>query len=252
MPHEEVRHPGLELQRGECHVWHVTLDETEEGLSRLAEHLSNEERKRADSFLVPAPRTQFIVTRGTLRLLLGRYLGIPAATVAFRTNAHGKPQLAPSHGDLRFNVSHSGKHALIALCRDADVGVDIERHRDLDDWAGMARMIWCDADLARWQDLPANDRCRAFYLAWTRKEALAKAAGLGMAADFKRLQVSFAPAQHASVIDLDPAFGLAAEWSLIDIDTPENYSAALATRSPAIRVMQYRHATASGPQVSAH
>lgn len=248
MPHEEVLHPSLELNKGECHVWHVSLDAPEEDLSRLTEHLSDVERKRAAAFLVPAPRAQFIVTRGVLRLLLGRYLGIPAAAVALHADAHGKPQLVPSQDELRFNVSHSGAQALIALCLGADVGVDIERHRELEDWIGMARTIWCAADLARWQRLPAADRGRAFYRAWTRKEAVAKAIGLGMAADFKKLRVSFAPGEDARVLDLDPAFGLAAEWSLIDIATPENYSAALATRSTATRVMQYRHATASAPQ----
>ena len=240
MPHKEVHCPGLELKREECHVWHVSLEESDEDLFRLAAQLSNDEQKRAGSFLVAAPRTQFIVTRSALRLLLGGYLGVSAAAIAFRTNAHGKPELAQPNDDLRFNVSHSGRHALIALSRGADVGVDIEQHRPLDDWSGMAQMIWCDEDLARWQGLSAADRCRAFYLAWTRKEAVAKAVGLGMAADFKKLRVSFVPAAPAFLSGLDPAFGLAAEWSLIDIATPENYSAALAAKSPDVRVREYR------------
>lgn len=245
---EEVRNTGLQLPKGECHVWHVSLEVADDDLSQLIEYLSDDEQKRAAAFLVPAPRARYIVTRSALRLLLGRHLGIPAATVALHANAHGKPQLAPHHEELRFNVSHSGAHALIALCRDSDVGVDIELQRDLDDWTGMARMIWCHADLTRWQSLSAADRSSAFYRAWTRKEAVAKAIGLGMATDFKKLGVSFAPGEDARVLHLDPAFGQVAEWCLIDIATPENYSAALATRTPAIRVMQYRHATAPQPK----
>lgn len=245
-PRKKVRHPDLHLGRGECHVWHVSLDMADDDLARLRRHLSIDEQIRADSFILPSPRRQFIVTRSTLRLLLGRYLGTDSASTTFRTNSHGKPRLPPPDDDLYFNVSHSGEHALIALCRGAEVGIDIERHRMLDDWSGMAKMIWCAEDMIEWINLSADERCRAFYLAWTRKEAMAKAIGLGMATDFKKLRVSFSPAAKATLLNLDQAFGSAATWSLIDIETPPNYAAALAARSPGIRVSQFRHTPARG------
>jgi 4'-phosphopantetheinyl transferase len=240
MPHEEVRSQSPKIRRGECHVWHISLEETEDGLTRLLRHLSDDEKKRADGFLVPAPRAQYITTRSALRLLLGSYLAIAAEDIAFQSNAYGKPFLPPPHGDLRFNVSHSGNRALIAICMGIDVGIDIEQHRQLADWSGLAKMIWCDEDLDRWMQLSPDDQFMAFYLAWTRKEAIAKALGYGMAANFKMLRARLAPAERAQLIDISPAFGVASEWSLIDIDTAENYSAALAARTSNINVVQHR------------
>ncbi len=240
MTRKEVQHQLPKLQPGECHLWHISLEESEENLARQTQHLSSEERKRASDFLLPAPRLQFIVTRSALRLLLGSYLGIPPETLQFTLNPYGKPSLHSPLANFRFNVSHSGKLALIAISMEVDVGVDIEQHRTLDDGAGLAKMIWCQEDLDLWLGLSPDARLNAFYQAWTRKEAIAKALGYGLTLDFKNLRVSFAPKAQAELINIEPSLGVAREWTLIDINAGDAYSAALATITPKIKLMQYR------------
>ncbi len=216
---------------GECHLWHLPLREPEDGLLASLKRLPVDEQKRADAFLLPEPRRQFILVRRTLRQLLGSYLNLPGEHISFCLNAFGKPSLPPPQAGLHFNVSHSGEHALIALSRDAAVGVDIEQHREFSDMEGMAGMIWCQQDIHLWQQLPLDQRIPAFYRAWTCKEAISKALGRGLTLDFKRLRVGFSPDEDARIIAMDPSCGEIGNWTLLQLGSENTCSAALAIAS---------------------
>src|SRR5690606_10381703 len=81
--------PGL--PENAVHIWRcdlATLSPVDyEGL------LSGEERERAARFHFPLHRARYIVGRGVLRALLGRYLGQHPDQLKFTANAHGKPEL---------------------------------------------------------------------------------------------------------------------------------------------------------------
>lgn len=82
----------------------------------------------------------------------------------FRFGDHGKPSVE----GIEFNVSHSGDFALVAVCQQAPVGVDIERIRpDVD----VARLLTRLGETS----LP-SDRTELFER-WTRRESMTKAAG---------------------------------------------------------------------------
>jgi 4'-phosphopantetheinyl transferase len=77
------------------------------------------------------------------------------------------------------------------------VGVDVEQldgraHPlgDDGDPAALARLVLAEAERAVLAALPIPDRARAFLVAWTRKEAVTKATGDGLAAAFGRLVVA--------------------------------------------------------------
>ena len=58
-----------------------------------------------------------------LRDLLARYLETGPERVRFVYNAFGKPALNPQFGsEVTFNLSHSGRLALIAIARAVNVG----------------------------------------------------------------------------------------------------------------------------------
>ncbi len=104
----------------------------------LRSRLSSDELARAARFHFERDRTRFSVARAALREILAHYLGTSPAEIAFVYGDHGKPALAPPYGDLRFNLSHSHDLALCAVARGSEVGVDVERIRELDDLEGMA------------------------------------------------------------------------------------------------------------------
>jgi 4'-phosphopantetheinyl transferase len=229
--------PLFRASAGACDVWMVSLVQPPQRLGQLESLLSPQERERAAAFLLPLPRRQFIVARAALRTLLGRALGLAPADVSFALNAHGKPALAPDSA-LRFNVSHSGDLALVAIATGFDVGVDVEAQRRTDDLASLAASILGPQDLERWRATAATEGAAAFYRIWTCKEAVAKAIGCGLSLDFKALRIDLAPGRAASLAALAPEWGEARAWSLRELETEGGYCAAVAAAAPGLSVTQ--------------
>jgi len=236
MPAEELEIPGQKLHAQECHLWHIPLVPPDENNPVRMEYLSDEEKTRAAKFLLPAPRHQFVTTRSVLRALLGTYLKTHPARIPFAFNTFGKPFLPAPLAELRFNVSHSGQQALIAITKAGEVGVDIEQQRGDNDILGLAKMIFCPEDLQVWLELPPLEQRPAFYDAWSRKEALSKALGFGLSVDLKVLRVNFNAGDRARILEMDQALGLANQWQLKQIDRLCGYSAALAINVQDIEV----------------
>ncbi|MBA3413818.1 MAG: phosphopantetheinyl transferase, partial [Chloroflexia bacterium] len=117
----------------EVHLWWASLRVPPERLARLEALLTGDERTRADRFRFARDRARFVVARGMLREILGRYLDRDPAALRFAYGAHGKPALAETSTGLRFNLAHSGDAALFAVRWERDIGVDLEPVRtDLD------------------------------------------------------------------------------------------------------------------------
>src|ERR1043165_130907 len=74
-------HP--DLNGDEIHVWCARLDELFCDAPAFASLLSDSERKRADRFHFDRDYNRFIVRHGWLRMILGSYLNIEPARVAF-------------------------------------------------------------------------------------------------------------------------------------------------------------------------
>ena len=174
-------------------VWLVALDAAGDDAP-----LSEDERERAARFLRAEDGARWASARGVLRELLAAYTDADPRALRFAEGPHGKPRLAepasragkpalagddaPSRA-LRFNVSHSGDTALVALARGREVGVDVELPRRAVDHVAVARRALpaADADeIAATADPAARER--AFLRAWTRWEAVLKCRGTGIGA----------------------------------------------------------------------
>ena len=165
----------------EIHSWCVRLDVPPETIAGLYATLSQDERDRSARFRFARDRQRFIAARGALRALLGRYLGTRSGDIRFTYNAFGKPDLSPEFGGrLRFNLSHSGDLALIAVTTDAAVGVDLEYVRAHPDYPEIARSVFSATEVEELNRLPSHLYPRAFFTCWTRKEAYVKARGEGL------------------------------------------------------------------------
>src|SRR5207245_1169665 len=111
----------------EAHVWWIGLDLPAAEREPLAETLSADERDRARSFRLPRDRERFVAARGWLRRVLGSYGGRPPADLVFGYGPRGKPALAGEGVDgFRFNLAHASGHALLAVARGRELGVDLE------------------------------------------------------------------------------------------------------------------------------
>ena len=184
---------GMELARpqaGETCVLRVDLDPRPEcdDLERLLQWsvLSEAERARASRFVRPRDGRRFAVCRGSLRLILGQLTNASPQAVAFRFGPGGKPELAGPWppGDaplLRFNVTHSDDLALIAVSLDRELGVDLERLRTISEAARIVESYFTAAEQAQFAALEEPVSASAFLRGWTRKEAILKAKGVGLA-----------------------------------------------------------------------
>lgn len=162
-------------------LWPVDLDAPDVDLDPL----SADERARAARFLRDEPRRRWQAGRAALRTVLGDYLGIAPAAVELRLGRRGKPALADPEASLRFNLSHSGELMLIALAQGREVGVDVER---------------------------IAERPPSFYAEWTRREALGKCFGGGLAEP--------PPDRPARVVPLDLGEGWAAALAIAGTAEP--------------------------------
>lgn len=174
----EARGGSRRLPAGEVHVWVARLGTDDDA------DLSTEERERAARLLFEGDRRRFVAAHVFLRRVLAQYLGCTPDAVPIAPGASGKPQLGSS---LRFNLAHSDDVAVCALALDREVGIDVERVRPVRDLDALARRVLSKREYAAFR---ASGDERAFLTAWTRKEAVLKARGEGLAREPAALDAS--------------------------------------------------------------
>jgi 4'-phosphopantetheinyl transferase len=144
------------------------------------------ERERFERYENADVARRFAVGRLRLRELLGSLLGAPPVAVPIQLGMHGKPTLARAAqsgaGGLRFSVAHCDELLLVAVTRLGDVGVDVERIREIERWARVADRVFGPADRAALGREIANgdDPSAVFFRFWCRGEAELKAIGCGI------------------------------------------------------------------------
>ena len=167
------------LAPGEIHLWRATLDDPVR-LAGAEAVLSRDELLRAGRFAHVLDRERFISAHGALRMVLGLYVSMDPQSLEFRTGPMGKPALVQTFTDLRFNLSHSGDLALIAVTRGREVGVDVERvQRDIE-FDPIVEHYFEPAEAWDLRTAPPHERVGKFFDLWTRKEACVKAEGGGL------------------------------------------------------------------------
>jgi 4'-phosphopantetheinyl transferase len=209
-------------------VWSASLEPPALLDAHLAGYLSPDERGRADRFVFPRDRDRFIAGRAFLRLLLAQYLGAEPRGLRFRYGSNGKPGLADEGGDLQFNLAHSGPLAVCALARGRELGVDLEQIRPIRDAEGVARSVFSPREMARFESLPETARQRAFYEAWTRKEAFLKALGDGLARPLDSFDVTFGPSEPPRLLQTLGDPDEARRFSLHALELEAGYVGAIA------------------------
>src|SRR3984957_13806585 len=193
----------LPLRNDEVHIWLAGLDVDPQERTRGRSYLNEEEVSRAERFVFPRDRDHFIVARGRLRELLGKYLNCPPSTVEFKVGRYGKLSLLDERNPLRFNVSHSHGIALYGFCMGREIGIDTEKIRP--EFAGeeIAERYFSATERRELAELPKELRDTAFVLCWTRKEAYIKAHGDGLQIPLDSFDVSLKPGEPATLRSAD-------------------------------------------------
>ena len=170
------------------HLWRVPLQELTSDEQHLLSLLSPDEVQRADRFHFPIHRQRFIIARATLRRILSLYMGLEPEEIVFEYGPHSKPYLQDKAFDLQFNLSHSHDIAVYALTKQAEIGVDIEKIEDFKE--DIAKRFFSPEEVAQLMQLPAEEKCSAFYTIWACKEAVIKTFGKGLYTSLADFSVS--------------------------------------------------------------
>lgn len=215
----------------------IDLLATEGDLTTAARILAPEEAARAARIVRGPQRRRYMIARSSLRVLLAQTFGIEVRAVPLANDDFGKPILTGDlHGRLGFNLSHSGDLALIAIGPQLAIGVDIEpiaRPR-----LGVAEKYFSSAENEALGTLSGAALAAGFTRLWTRKEAVAKAVGLGLRLPLDKFDAPLeqAACTHLTGCRFDPT--LVQRLALLDCPAPVGWSACVAViDSPAKPVL---------------
>ncbi|MFF9852787.1 4'-phosphopantetheinyl transferase family protein [Streptomyces litmocidini] len=183
-----MRPPGasLAIPAGELDVWSLRPPHTEDGPVTMATgELDENERRRADAFLRPSDRLQYVAAHIALRRLLAAYTGVAPERVRLGGDPacdHGGRRARPAMLDapipLHFSLSHSHGLVLFGVAA-TPVGVDVQRVPS-PVTAGLCLPRLHPAEQEELARLPDEERPSAFGRLWTRKEAYLKGLGTGL------------------------------------------------------------------------
>ena len=172
-------------QVGSAVVSHVDLSPHPAREAEAFSWLDAEERERARRFIGTGPRRRFTLCRAALRALLCDEIRCRNDQLTLGAAEHGKPfaivQGTPAR--VSFNVSHSGKHGLIAVASEGRLGVDVEERTSHRNMETLIEAVFTPDERTELALIEGEDRHRAFFRLWTVKEALVKAEGTGLSLD---------------------------------------------------------------------
>lgn len=173
-------------------VWWARLADAHPDLVGLLDPV---ERGRYEATADPGNRRRFLAGCAVSRVVLGELLDLRPADVPLRRvcgrcgGPHGKVTLDVPTGsvdaDVRFSVSHSGDVIGFAVCRGADVGLDVEDGAGDRCGEGGPRVL-ADTELAALHARPAAERPHGL-------SALLDAQGVRAEGDRRRFACSAAP-----------------------------------------------------------
>jgi 4'-phosphopantetheinyl transferase len=205
------------------------------------------EHIRLASFRQDADRARFATGRAMVRFVVATKLGVSPLDLQIDTDCrfcgrpHGKPYVRDS--GLSFSVSHAADRVVLAVTAGGnsgghgpgvfdvgvpEVGVDVEHVVDAD-LEALSRRTLAAAEQAVLRGLPAAERAAGYFTYWTRKEALTKATGRGLATPMDSIVVSAAHERAAVVSWPDSAVG---EVQLHDLAPGRGYVGAVAVLTP--------------------
>lgn len=189
--------PRMRLPSGEVHLWWMLTGEDDDAVACTAASM------RAGGLVAPPDAhaaaavtatagagagDRTLLSRGLVRWVLTKYMGVAPAALAFEREARGKPRVVDSASTtppLEFNVTHTrGLLGVAVACAGSPVGLDAELASRAPRRGALtlARRHFSPADVSALESLPPGPaRDVEFVALWTLKEAYVKATGDGIA-----------------------------------------------------------------------
>jgi 4'-phosphopantetheinyl transferase len=219
------------LGTGEVQIWRVRAVGDGPLYESCLSRLSLDELERLGRMRAGTARDEFVIGRGCLRALLGLALEKDPRSIIFSAGLHGKPSVE----GVEFNVSHSKGLILLALSRSSEIGIDVEWMDPGIEAMEIAQDTFAPGEIAQIAAKEGEERVRAFYRCWVRKEAVTKAHGQGITLSLKDFQVDLASEHETSVL-ISTESGDKQSFSVRGVPLGESFYGALATTLPGLSI----------------
>jgi len=190
-----------QLPNNQIDVWKIEIPRylpTEKYFFSL---LNSEEKERAVRFISETLTSRYTIAQGAMRLILSYYLQIKPRDVSYRFGPYKKPYLKEGLSNLQFNLTHSQDLALVAISRDDEVGIDLEKINPQTLEKNLVNAFLTVNELATFHTLSKEKQLEAFFSAWTHKEALLKLLGVGLYKEMRELEVPLVPTPTPHTVD---------------------------------------------------
>lgn len=152
----------------------------------LKQYISHKEAERAALFQSEKDKNTYICCHALLRLVISGKLNILPDSISFMKEKGNKPFIKDY--PLHFNISHTSE-AFAFVISDKSAGIDLE---NIQRRIGTATFMNASFNPAERRFITActGETKERLFLLWTRKEALLKALGTGIASDLRGIKVS--------------------------------------------------------------
>ena len=168
-------------------VFFAEIKNINSGYSYLKNFASEDELSVASRFNSELYRRNYISCHALLRLILARRLDMKPFDLTFNKGKDNKPGLTCN--SAYFNITHTAEAFAIATVKDFHVGIDLERikpgikiHHIIENYFSNEEKKFIFGF--------EKEAINRFFLLWTRKEALLKALGTGIADNLNQVTVS--------------------------------------------------------------
>jgi 4'-phosphopantetheinyl transferase len=228
----QPRPTNLNLGPDDVHVWMAWLDEPVERISHLYSTLAEDERDRASRFHFQTDRDRYVMSRGVLRELLGRYLEKDPTQINLAYGPNGKPEIAGYGVDhsTQFNLAHSENLVLFAFTLGRPIGIDVEKIRPLKDIDGIASRYFSTQEYLTWRAFAPTNRFVGFFRLWTCKEAFIKAIGAGLSYPLDQFDIALSPGKEARLLNIAGDEREAKRWTVRELRPAKDFAAAIVAR----------------------
>lgn len=205
----------------EVEIFNFNFSAYKEKIDFFLKDLTSEEIKRSERYQFDKDRNQFIICRGLLRSIISERINVSPNKIIFNFNAFGKPGLKSSStpDDFQFNVSHSFDYGLIAVTKNSNIGIDIEKRVEMKDMKSIIENQF-SIEENNFFNLSSNKK-KCFFDIWVQKEAVVKATGKGFSFGLKHWSVN--PEKDKYYVEAKSMI-----FYLRKVFFDRNYSAALA------------------------
>jgi 4'-phosphopantetheinyl transferase len=197
---------------------------------RFLRLLDDVEQGRFEAYRQDADKRRFLTGRVLAKTVAAERLGLAVEAVKFDATCedcgkpHGRPRVPGA--DLTLSISHSGDLIGVAATPSVPVGLDVETATRRSD-ERLIEYALSPAETAHLAGLSDEEKAAAFFVYWTRKEAVMKATGKGLRIPLQSITFSRHDEPAALVSSADPALD-PATTRLVDLKAADGYRAAIA------------------------